>query len=200
MAIPFWNDTQLDDLPKNTPEHSPYQEVFAARVPNVPSRGGARAECFRAQAQGGQEGDRARPRRPVEDDARHRLGPPSRRRGRVWSYCVQGGGKLVLVFDRRKRVRFVASTARGHKRLGIGPRTSARRLLRSRAFRRGGLIPLKSGVYRLRRGRSRRVVFGVRRGRVRFVGVTDRRLLRKRGALIRTARRAGLAPRRRPAR
>jgi hypothetical protein len=40
VAIPFWNDTQHNNLPKSDPNYSPYQEVFAARVPNVPSRGG----------------------------------------------------------------------------------------------------------------------------------------------------------------
>ncbi|HEV2060841.1 MAG TPA: sialidase family protein, partial [Solirubrobacteraceae bacterium] len=33
VAIPFWNDTQLAALPQTDPEYSPYQEVFAARVP-----------------------------------------------------------------------------------------------------------------------------------------------------------------------
>ena len=36
LAIPFWNDTQLNNLPASDPEHSPYQEVFAARIPQGP--------------------------------------------------------------------------------------------------------------------------------------------------------------------
>jgi hypothetical protein len=37
VAIPFWQDTQLDNLPETDRRHSPYQEVFAARVPNSPA-------------------------------------------------------------------------------------------------------------------------------------------------------------------
>ena len=36
LAIPFWNDTQLNNLPASDPEHSPFQEVFAARIPQGP--------------------------------------------------------------------------------------------------------------------------------------------------------------------
>lgn len=39
-AIPFWNDTQYANLPTTDPEYSPYQEVSAARVSNVPAFGG----------------------------------------------------------------------------------------------------------------------------------------------------------------
>ena len=46
VAIPFWNDTQLASLPKDHPDYSPWQEVFAARVPNSPVSfvSGARGE------------------------------------------------------------------------------------------------------------------------------------------------------------
>jgi hypothetical protein len=194
VAIPFWNDTQLNNLPKSDPEHSPYQEVFAARVPNVPARGGAATRCFPRRVRVGPRGIYRARAGPPKATVLRRLGRPRRTRGRRWTYCVRGGGKVVLVFDRRKRVRLVASTARGHRRLGVGPGTPARRLLRKPAFRRGGLLPLRNGVYRLRRGTSRRNVFGVRRGRVRFVAVADRKLLRRRGALVRYVRRAGLVP------
>jgi hypothetical protein len=40
VAIPFWNDTQAANLKKSDPGYSQYQEVFAARVLNVPSKGG----------------------------------------------------------------------------------------------------------------------------------------------------------------
>jgi hypothetical protein len=36
FAYPFWNDTQLNNLPPTSRRHSPWQEVFAARVPNAP--------------------------------------------------------------------------------------------------------------------------------------------------------------------
>src|ERR671933_53626 len=41
VAIPFWNSTQDNSLPASDPDHSVYQEVFAARVPNTKERGGA---------------------------------------------------------------------------------------------------------------------------------------------------------------
>jgi hypothetical protein len=40
VAIPFWNDTQLANLPKSSKKYSPYQEVFAARIPNTAKKGG----------------------------------------------------------------------------------------------------------------------------------------------------------------
>jgi hypothetical protein len=40
VAIPFWNSTQDNSLPASNPRHSPYQEVFAARVPNTKAQGG----------------------------------------------------------------------------------------------------------------------------------------------------------------
>ena len=36
FAYPFWNDTQLNNLPKKSRRYSPWQEVFSARVPNGP--------------------------------------------------------------------------------------------------------------------------------------------------------------------
>jgi DNA-binding beta-propeller fold protein YncE len=93
---------------------------------------------------------------------------PLRRGRRILQWCVSGSrGRVSAVFSRpgrRGRARLVVSTVRRHTRRGA--RRSAGR-------------------------RSRRVV-GVRRGRVRFVGVADRRLLRDRRALRRYLRRAGL--------
>jgi hypothetical protein len=77
-------------------------------------------------------------------------------------YCVRGGGRVV-VRGRRGRVTFVASTARGHRSRRLAPhrkpRVQGRRIARS-VYRRG------------------RLVYGVRRGKVRFVGASrDRRSL-----------------------
>ena len=44
VAIPFWNDTQYANLPTSAPEYSPYQEVSAARVLNIPAFGGPGAK------------------------------------------------------------------------------------------------------------------------------------------------------------
>jgi hypothetical protein len=40
VAIPFWNSTQDNSLPASNKDHSPYQEVFAARIPNSKRFGG----------------------------------------------------------------------------------------------------------------------------------------------------------------
>jgi len=102
-----------------------------------------------------------------------RLGRSARVFSQRWrrarrGYCVRGGGRFV-VRSRRGRIVFVASTARGHRspRLAPGrrPRAGGRRLA--------------PGVYR-----SGRVVYGVRRGKVRFVAAG------RRAGLLRRVRRA----------
>jgi hypothetical protein len=40
FAYPFWNDTTLAQLPTSDPGHSPYQEVFSARIANTAEFGG----------------------------------------------------------------------------------------------------------------------------------------------------------------
>jgi hypothetical protein len=40
FAYPFWQDTTLANLPPSDPAHSPYQEVFSARIPNTTEFGG----------------------------------------------------------------------------------------------------------------------------------------------------------------
>jgi len=99
-------------------------------------------------------------------------GRPLARRGkRVLVYCVKGNprGRVVVAFDKRRRVRFIASTARGHRAGNVRPGSRAR-TLRSSNTRHVG-----RGVRTNRRGR---IVFGIRRGRVRFIGTVDRRLAR----------------------
>jgi hypothetical protein len=111
-------------------------------------------------------------------------GRPLTRRKRVLTYCVKGNrrARVTLGFDRRGKVRFIASTARGHRAGKIRPGTPARRL-RARPTRQVG-----RGV---RAGGNGRIVFGVRGGRVRFIGTVDRRLAssaRKVRAFVRLTR------------
>src|SRR3954469_6907387 len=40
VAIPFWNSTQDNSLPASNKEHSQYQEVYSARIPNSKQFGG----------------------------------------------------------------------------------------------------------------------------------------------------------------
>ena len=93
-----------------------------------------------------------------------RFGTPGARRGaRVLRWCVRGGGTVSVLLE-RGRVRLVATTARGHRAGSLRPG----------AARRG------RGV-RVRRA----VVFAVRGGRVRYVGVADAALRRSPRALRR---------------
>ncbi len=98
---------------------------------------------------------------------------------------------MTAVFSsrsRRGRVRLVTTTARGHGNRRVRVGSSSRRFLAAypRARRIG------RGLYRAN-PRSPRL-FGIRRGRVRFIAVADRRLLRpgKRRALRRYLAYAGL--------
>ena len=87
-------------------------------------------------------------------------------------FCVTGGGELVASLDNRRKARFIASTARGHRARGVGRGASFARL--RKAFPRSKR--LSRGIYVARRGGSIRsgvTVFGVRGRRVTFVGLGD---------------------------
>jgi lipase (class 2) len=119
-----------------------------------------------------------------------RAGPPSRQRGRRLSFCVRGGGRLVVALSRRGRVLLVATTAPAHHTRGRlrpgGSLAAARRSYpRLRRLRGAG-----RGLYATRR--SSPVLFGVRRGRVRFLAAVDRRLARELRLLRRYRRLAGV--------
>jgi hypothetical protein len=64
----------------------------------------------------------------------------------------------------------VASTARGHRARGIRPGVG----IRSAAYDTSGDPPPKKRLVVRRAGAGRRFVYGVRRGRVRFVAVVSR--------------------------
>jgi len=103
-------------------------------------------------------------------------------RTRVTRFCVKAGrGSVTAVAGRSGRAELVVSTAPGHGNRGVRPGA------RSVSFPRGRRL----GPGLVRRGRSRQVV-GVRNGRVRFVAVAGRRLLRDPRALRGALRRAGL--------
>jgi triacylglycerol esterase/lipase EstA (alpha/beta hydrolase family) len=114
---------------------------------------------------------------------------PVRRTGYTYRWCVKrSSGRVIAVFSRRSprgRSRLVVTTARGHRMRRVGRGVSTRRLLRR--FRHARRISRR--LYRA--GPHSRRLFGVRRGRVRFVAVADRRLIRNRPALRRYLMRAG---------
>ncbi|MEJ7826383.1 MAG: hypothetical protein WKF48_13190, partial [Solirubrobacteraceae bacterium] len=194
VAIPFWNDTQLNNLPASDPEHSPYQEVFAARVPNRSEP--APPESSRCVPKRQKIGLRSIGRLSLNSTRSlvgRRLGPPGRTARGVLRYCVSGGGSTLVAFSTAGRVRLAATTARGHKRNRVGSGSASRTLRRSYGKRLRRILP---GVYRVTTKANRNLLFGVRKGRVNFVAVADNRLVVNRKALRTQLRRAALIPKR----
>jgi len=112
---------------------------------------------------------------------------PARRTRRTFRYCVKGGlGRVTAVFSRRGRVQVVTTTARGHGNRRVRVGSTGRRF--ARAF--PGRRRVTRGIYRAGRRSTR--IFGVRRGKVRYIAVARRQLLRRPRALRRYLRLAGL--------
>jgi hypothetical protein len=190
VAIPFWNDTQLANLPESDKEHSPYQEVFAARVTNGAEAPAASTRCLARRLHVGARSIGRLSLRATRDLVGRRIGQPARTARGVLRYCVKGGGSVLAAFDARGRVALAATTAKGHQRLGIGRGSPLRSLQRRFGRRlRSAAIP---GVRCVSSGSSRRLLFGVRKGKVTFVAVADTTLLRSRSALRTQLRRAAL--------
>jgi hypothetical protein len=106
---------------------------------------------------------------------------------RSYRFCVKKSSRRVsAVFSRRGRSVLVVTTSPGHGNRGVRPGVSARVLRRAYSRRRA----LGRGLYRANRKSPR--LFGVRKGRVRFIAVVDRRLLPKPRTLRRYLRLAGL--------
>lgn len=97
-----------------------------------------------------------------------RAGPATRSGARSLRYCVRGGGRVLVALSDRGRAGLVATTARGHSARGIR-RGSSLRALR-RAYPRARHVDARNWA-------SGRLVFGVKRGRVRFAAVVERRVI-----------------------
>ena len=169
IAIPFWNDTQLNALPASDPEHSPYQEVFAARIPN----GADETEATRCLPRALHVGIRSIGRltlRSSRDLVGRRLGSPARTARGVLRYCVKGGGVALAAFTTKGRVGFVATTAKRHRGSGSAVAARSGRCAASSARGCARVLP---GVYRVTGKASTHVLFGVRRGKVTFVALAD---------------------------
>jgi len=119
---------------------------------------------------------------------------------RTYTWCIDGSaGKVKAVFDRtgpKSRMRLTTTTAGVHRHRGLRPAANASTArLRSAFPRRLTVVHGRKGnlvIYRATKSRSRRVI-GVQGNRVRFLGVADRRILRKgnRRALKRSVRLSG---------
>lgn len=117
-----------------------------------------------------------------------RAAAPQRQAARALRYCVERQGRAYAAFDRAARARLVVTTAEGADGLsgasgvsrGMSLRAARRALRGERSAGRGLFVVRSTGL-----------VFGARRGRVRFVGVADRRALRSPAilrALVRSVR------------
>jgi dienelactone hydrolase len=117
-----------------------------------------------------------------------RVPAPRRKKGRSWRWCVKGGkGTVSAAFTRKGRVALVATTAprHGNRRVHPGTRITALRHAYPRARAVGrALLRANPGSPRL---------LGVRRGRVRYVAVSSRRIIARPGTLRSYLRRAGVA-------
>jgi hypothetical protein len=105
----------------------------------------------------------------------------------VYRYCVdrRPKRKVVAVFTRGRKVGLIASTATGHTTAGhVGPGDRSRRL-RGRAKRFGK-------AYRIRRAGSRRIVYRVRKGKIRYVAVATKTVAKSPKRLRAYLRLAGL--------
>jgi hypothetical protein len=122
-----------------------------------------------------------------------RSGGQPRARGRTWSWCVKAPNadvnpkaKAVAVFTPGERVGLIGSTAPGHKARNVGTGRPAR-ALRGLARRFGTADVM---TRRLRGGV--RLVWGIRRGRVRYVAVASPEVARTPARLRAYLKLAGL--------
>ncbi len=137
-------------------------------------------------------------------------GQPASRPGRTYRYCMSGGGSAAMVFRSSGRTGLVVTTARGYRAGGhrVGQRVPGQRVRGERV--RGGRVRggrVRGGRVRGGRVRGQRVVtngitlgathkggwryvYGVRRGRITFVGVAARG---SRGQIVSDAHAAGVS-------
>jgi hypothetical protein len=109
-----------------------------------------------------------------------RGGQPKVRGDSAWTWCVRGkqnrGKKAVAALTPSGTVALVGSTAKGNDALRIHAGDSVKRV-------RGEARKMGKGLFVRRAGRQARFVYGVRRGRVRFVAVATRAATKNRRAL-----------------
>ncbi len=111
---------------------------------------------------------------------------PERRSARVYRYCVKGRkGVVKAVFSsrsRRAKSLLVTTTARGHGNRNVRVRSKASKFRRAYPRRKR----IARGLYRANRRSPR--LFGIRRGRVTFIAVANKKVLRSRRTLRRYLR------------
>lgn len=112
-----------------------------------------------------------------------RGGQPEARPDRSYRYCVKGkrnkGSEVAAVFTKgaKPRVGLIVSDARTHRIRGVHPGGNAANVP-------ANATRLGRGIYVVKaRGKGRRFVFGVKGGKVEFVGVGSRKATKGRKAL-----------------
>jgi len=115
---------------------------------------------------------------------------PIRRTRHSYRWCVQrSSGRVIAVFGGRgKRSQVVVTTARAHGNRRVRPGGRGRSVRRAYPRRKR----IGYGLYRATPGSPR--IIGFSRGRVRYVGVASKPLLRKPKLLRRYLKRGGVLP------
>jgi microsomal dipeptidase-like Zn-dependent dipeptidase len=114
---------------------------------------------------------------------------PVSRFGRVYKWCVgdrgDRKGNIMAVFTGAERVGLVASTAPRHRWDGIGRGSKSSRL-------RGRATAIGSNLFAQRLKGGTRIVYGTRKGKVRFVALATRAVGGNKAELLRQLKLAGL--------
>jgi hypothetical protein len=121
-------------------------------------------------------------------------GQPNHRVGRSFRWCTTRGkargarqAGAAVVFDRTDRAELIISTAAG-KGKPKSPRTKSRQARK----RRNGITKLGPGLFVKRKGPGGDLVWGYRKGKLRFSAVAHPRLARKPGLIKAALRETGL--------
>lgn len=116
-----------------------------------------------------------------------RVPAPARRTKRSWRWCVKGGkGTVSAAFTRKGKVALVSTTAPSHGNRGVHPGSRVKKLRASYSRRRA----LSKSLFRANKRSPR--LFGVRKGKVRYVAVTSRKTISRRRDLRAYLRYAGV--------
>lgn len=122
--------------------------------------------------------------RKLPEAVLRRAGQPKVRGSRAWSWCVAGSdnkGKIMrVVFTKGGSTGLVASTARSHRVLGAGPGSRISKVKRTKR--------LTSTVRTAAAGKGARYVFGVRKGRITWIGVAAASVAKRPSELKRLVR------------
>jgi hypothetical protein len=195
VAIPFWNDTQYANLPATDPAYSQWQEVSAARISNARAQGGPGPvgappesavlgskkgrSCLAARLKVGSRGVGRLKLRQKQEKLRRIAGTATVQRKLAWRYCVGDGkhGSLAVAFSPSLDVRLILTTAPGHAAGKIHRGSTVKQM--RRVYRDAKGMPHRTWFV----SKSRGLVFGVRRGKIAFIAVADKRLIKDRGQL-----------------